>query len=85
MDVRQLMMPVFSGVTLDGPSRMLRVDSKVCLEPTTSKPRPAYCVRFNSCCASCQMIAVFPAVLHKQHLQGACASEIGPGMLLNVD
>ncbi|DBB13951.1 TPA: hypothetical protein ACH3X3_000930 [Trebouxia sp. C0006] len=28
MDVRQLMMPVFSGVTLDGPSRMLRVDSK---------------------------------------------------------
>ncbi|KAL0024765.1 hypothetical protein WJX79_003822 [Trebouxia sp. C0005] len=28
MDVRQLLMPVFSGVTLDGPSRMLRVDSK---------------------------------------------------------
>ncbi len=30
VDRRQLMMPVFSGVTLDGPSRMLRVDSKVC-------------------------------------------------------
>ena len=61
MDVRQLMMPVFSGVTLDGPSRMLRVDRKVCLEPTISKPRPACCVIFIPYCASCQMIVLFPA------------------------
>ncbi len=85
MDVRQLMMPVFSGVTLDGPSRMLRVDSKVCLEPTISKPRPACCVMFNPCCASSQMIALFPAVQCRQHLQAACARDIGLKLLLNVD